>query len=145
MHELKLEEVTLPAGKTAEQVAANYYIASLILFVACRFIFTGLMKYFKPGNLLTFASLLAIALTFIVVFMGGHEGVYALVGISGCMSLMFPTIFGLAVKGLVSTIVDRASETSTINLPAGINMAYLVPMACFIIITLYAVKVANKY
>lgn len=172
MQELRLEEIVLPAGKTAEQIAANYYIASLVLFVACRFVFTGLMKYFKPGNLLTFASLLAIAFTLIVVFIGGQIGVYALVGISGCMSLMFPTIFGLAVKGLgedtkiagsglimtivggavvtqlqglVSTTVDKVSTTSSISLPAGINMAYLVPAACFVIITFYAVKVANKH
>ncbi|MGV8094214.1 MAG: L-fucose:H+ symporter permease [Mangrovibacterium sp.] len=172
MQELRLEEIRLPAGKTAEQVAANYYIASLILFVACRFVFTGLMKFFKPGNLLTFAGILAIILTLIVVFAGGQIGVYALVGISGCMSLMFPTIFGLAVKGLgedtkiagsglimtivggavitqlqgiVSTSVDKVSQTSSIVLPAGINMAYLVPAACFIIVTLYAVKVAAKH
>lgn len=172
MQELRLEESILPAGKTAEQIAANYYIASLILFVACRFVFTGLMKFFKPGHLLTFASLLAIVLTMVVVFVGGQVGVYALVGISGCMSLMFPTIFGLAVKGLgedtkiagsglimtivggavitqlqglVSTLVDKVSQSGSISLPAGINMAYLVPAVCFVIITFYAVKVANKH
>ena len=172
MQELRLEEITLPAGKTAEQIAANYYIASLILFVACRFVFTFLMKFFKPGHLLTFASLMAIAFTMVVVFVGGQIGVYALVGISGCMSLMFPTIFGLAVKGLgedtkiagsglimtivggavitqlqglVSTSVDKVAQTSSISLPTGINMAYLVPAVCFVIITLYAVKVANKH
>ncbi len=172
MQELSLEEITLSAGKTAEQVAANYYIASLILFVSCRFVFTFLMKFFKPGHLLTFASLLAIALTLVVVFIGGEIGVYALVGISGCMSLMFPTIFGLAVKGLgedtkiagsglimtivggavitqlqglVSTSVDKVSHTVSIALPGGINMAYLVPSVCFVIIAWYAIKVANKH
>ena len=172
MQELRLEEIVLPAGKTAEQIAANYYIASLILFVACRFIFTFLMRYFKPGHLLTFACTLAIGLTLIVVFVGGQIGVYALVGISGCMSLMFPTIFGLAVKGLgedtkiagsglimtivggavitqlqglVSTVVDNWSGASSIGLPSGINMAYLVPALCFVTIILYAVKVANKH
>ena len=172
MQELRLEEISLPAGKTPEQVAANYYIASLILFVACRFVFTYLMKFFKPGNLLSFASILAIALTMLVVFVGGQIGVYALVGISGCMSLMFPTIFGLAVKGLgedtkiagsglimtivggavitqmqglVSTSIDELAQTSSVNLPGGINVAYLIPALCFVIIMLYSLKVANKH
>jgi FHS family L-fucose permease-like MFS transporter len=172
MQELKLEEMNLPVGKTAEQIAANYYLASLILFVAARFAFTGLMKFFRPGNLLTVTSALAIVLTVIVAFVGGKVGVYSLVAISGCMSLMFPTIFGLAVKGLgedtkiagsglimtivggaiitqlqglVSTAVDNWNATSALNLPAGINMAYLVPAICFVIIAFYALKVANKH
>ncbi len=171
MHELNLESSLLPEGKTAEQVAANYYIASLVLFVVARFIFTGLMKFFKPSNLLTFTSLLAIALSLIVVFVGGRVGVYSLVGISGCMSLMFPTIFGIAVRGLgedakiagaglimaivggavitqlqglMSTFIDGLRTTGNINLPDGINMAYLVPAACFVIIGFYSIKVAGK-
>lgn len=172
MAELGLESKVLPEGKTAEQIAANYYIASLVLFVGARFIFTGLMKYFKPGSLLTFTSFLAIVLSFIVVFVGGRAGVYSLVGISGCMSLMFPTIFGIAVtglgedakiagaglimaivggavitqlQGLVSTVVDNIRPIVEMNLPAGINMAYLVPAACFGFIAWYALKVAGKH
>lgn len=172
MQELRLEEIALPVGKTAEQIAANYYLASLILFVSARFICTALMKYFKPGNLLAFMSILAIILSLFVVFAGGKVGVYSLVGISACMSLMFPTIFGLSVKGLgedtkiagsglimtivggavitqlqglVSTSMDRLSTTSSISLPAGINMAYLVPACCFIIIALYAIRVARRH
>ncbi len=165
MQELRLEEIMLPAGKTAEQIAANYYIASLILFVASRFICTALMRFIKPGKLLAFMSFLAIVFILIVVFVGGQIGVYALVGISGCMSLMFPTIFGLSVEGLgedtkiatsglimaivggaiitqfeglVSTVVDKHNAGPGFQLPPGINMAYLVPLLCFVFIAYYA-------
>ncbi len=167
MQELRLEEITLPAGKTAEQVAANYYLASLILFVSMRFVFTYLMKFFKPGSVLAVSSVIAMALTFVVVFVGGKVGVYSLVAISGCMSLMFPTIFGIAVKGLgadtklggaflIMTIVGGAVITqlqgvvsttvdnSPASLPPGINMAYLVPTLCFVFIAWYALRVARK-
>ena len=167
MQELNLESGVLPEGKTAEQVAANYYLASLILFVSCRFLFTYLMKFIRPGRLLTFASLTAIGLALVVVFIGGRIGVYSLVAISGCMSLMFPTIFGLAVKGLrpdtklgcsflIMTIVGGAVITQiqgvvstamenieASKLPPGINMAYLIPAACFLYIAWYAIRVTR--
>lgn len=165
MQELRLEEIILPEGKTAEQIAANYYIASLILFVASRFICTALMKFIKPETLLVIMSIIAIGLSLIVVFIGGPVGVYALVGISGCMSLMFPTIFGIAVEGLgedtkiatsglimaivggaiitqlegvVSTYVDNLRLNSGLQIPSGINMAYLVPLLCFVFIAYYS-------
>ncbi|MCL3782534.1 L-fucose:H+ symporter permease [Prolixibacteraceae bacterium JC049] len=172
MQELQLEKMALPEGKTAEQIAANYYLASLILFVSARFVCTALMKYVKPGKLLTIMSFMAIGFTMMVVFVGGQIGVYSLVAISGCMSLMFPTIFGLAVKGLgedtkiagsglimtivggaivtqlqglVSTSVDSFRATSSLSIPAGINVAYLVPACCFLFIAWYAIKIASKH
>jgi MFS transporter, FHS family, L-fucose permease len=177
MQELNLESIALTEGRTAEEISANYYLASLFLFVGARFVFTGLMKYFNPSNLLFFNSVLAIGLSALVVFVGGRLGVYALVGISGCMSLMFPTIFGIAIKGLgddakiggaglIMTIVGGAvitqiqgtASTAIENLknnysdqvaiieqmPSGINMAFLVPAICFIIIALYSMKVMRK-
>ncbi len=171
MKELRLEELVQPGGKTAEQMAASYYIASLILFGISRFICTGLMKYIKPSKLLSSLSFLAIAFTLVVVFIGGRIGVYALVCISGCMSLMFPTIFGLSVRGLgedtkiassgiimailggavitqlqglVSTSVDNIRTSLSFNLPSGINMAYLVPLCCFLYIAYYAFKTAGR-
>ena len=54
----------------------------------------------KKLNLLTILALLAIFFTILVITAGGYPGVISLVGISGCMSLMFPTIYGLACVGL---------------------------------------------
>ena len=83
-----------------EAEASTYYMAALILFAASRFVCTWLMNYVRSSTLLSVLSGLAIVLTAVVILSGGYVGVIALIGISGCMSLMFPTIFGLAVRGL---------------------------------------------
>lgn len=142
-----------------EQNAASYYTAALILFTTSRFVCTCLMKYISPKNLLTFLSALAILFTFFVIFGGGYVGVYALVGISGCMSLMFPTIFGLAARGLgedtkiggsglIMAILGGAVLTAVQGLVSdgtgSINFAFFVPMACFAVIMYYGSFVAGK-
>ncbi len=135
-----------------EAEAATYYLAALILFAASRFICTWLMRYMRPGTLLAALAGLAIVLTAIVIAGGGYVGVYALVGISGCMSLMFPTIFGLAVRGLgedtkiggaglimaiVGGAVLTAVQGSVSTATGSINLAFLVPLVCFVIVALY--------
>ena len=85
-------------------------------------------------------------------------GVIALVCISGFMSLMFPTIFGLAVtglgkdtkiggSGLIMAILGGAVVTAiqgAVSDSAGIHYSYLVPLACFLIINLYSRYVNRK-
>ncbi len=160
MQELKLEEQIVAGGKTAEQMAASYYTAALIFFALSRFICTWLMKYITPANLLTIFSGIAVVLSLAVIYVGGHIGVYALVGISGCMSLMFPTIFGLAVRGLsdddtkiagsglIMAIAGAAFVTqiqgSLSTITGSINLAYWVPLACFIIIAYYGAVACRK-
>ncbi|MDT8401259.1 MAG: L-fucose:H+ symporter permease [Bacteroidales bacterium] len=153
MSALNLENTELAAGKTPEQVAAGYYIAALILFAASRFIFTFLMRYIKPIKLLIFASLMAMASTLVVIFGDGMAGVIALVVISMFMSLMFPTIFGLGVRGLgedtkiggsghimaiVGGAVITAIQGQVSDLTGSIHLAYFVPLACFLYIAFYA-------
>jgi MFS transporter, FHS family, L-fucose permease len=136
-----------------EERAASYYIASMVLFTASRFIFTGLMKYIKPRHLLFAAAVLAIPCTLTVIFQHGKVGVYALVAISGFMSLMFPTIYGLSVRGLggdtkiggsghIMAILGGAIITSlqgqVSDLTGSINLSYSVPLVCFVLIALYA-------
>jgi len=95
-------DVLLP--RTSEQAGATYYIMSLVLFVLARFICTGLMKFIKPRNLLAALALLAVICCLIAIYAQGFIGVYTLVGVSGCMSLMFPTIYGLGIAGLQDDI-----------------------------------------
>jgi FHS family L-fucose permease-like MFS transporter len=136
-----------------EESAASYYLASLVLFTVSRFICTALMKFIKPKNLLTALALLAAFLTTLVVTTGGYTGVIALVGISGCMSLMFPTIYGLAVVGLgkdtkiggsglimaiLGGAVITAVQAQISDLTESINIAYVVPLICFFVITYYS-------
>src|SRR5690554_2529723 len=75
-----------------ESEAANYYMVALVLFAVSRFICTALMKFVSPELLLISLAALAMVCTSVVIFSGGIIGVYALTVISGCMSLMFPTI-----------------------------------------------------
>ncbi len=162
MSSLNLEKIVLPAGKTPEQIAATYYVASLILFASSRFVFTFLMKYFKPSSLLAFSSVMAILSTLLVIFGSGMIGVIALVAISGFMSLMFPTIFGQAVvglgddtkiggSGLIMAILGGAVVTflqgKVSDISGSINYSYVVPLICFAFITYYAFvseKIAPK-
>jgi len=153
MSELNLESVALPGGKTPEQAAATYYIASLILFASSRFVFTFLMKYFRPSSLLAFAAIMAITASLVVIFAGGMTGVIALVIISGFMSLMFPTIFGQAVtglgddtkiggSGLIMAILGGAVITffqgKVSDITGSINYSYVIPLLCFAFIAYYA-------
>ncbi|MEA1887010.1 MAG: L-fucose:H+ symporter permease [Bacteroidota bacterium] len=159
MSALNLEHIQLPGGKTPEQVAASYYIAALVLFACSRFIFTFLMRYIQPIKLLIFASIMAIISTFIVIFADGMVGVIALVIISMFMSLMFPTIFGLGVRGLgedtkiggsghimaiVGGAVITALQGQVSDLTGSIHLAYFVPLACFVYIAFYAISNSLK-
>ncbi len=146
--------------RTPEQAGATYYIISLILFVLGRFISTGLMKYIKPRNILTFLALLAIVCSVVTIYGKGWIGVYALMGISGCMSLMFPTIYGLGMKGLgddtkmggagmVMAIAGAAVLTQIQGIVSdqsgSIKLAFWVPAVAFMIIAYYSAVVTRKY
>ncbi len=142
-----------------EQNASNYYLASLVLFMASRFVCTWLMQYIKPTKLLVGLSILALMATACVIYFGGYIGVYSLVLISGCMSLMYPTIYGLAIyglgsdtkiasSGLVMAILGGAVLTPIQGLVSdatqSINYAFYIPFISFVIILIYGFFLMNK-
>ncbi|WP_187262480.1 L-fucose:H+ symporter permease [Pontibacter beigongshangensis] len=142
-----------------EDSASNYYLASLVLFMLSRFVFSALMTFIKPATLLLITGVAAALCTLLVVVGSGHLGVYALVGISGCMSLMFPTIYGLGIRGLgkdtklggsglIMAILGGAlitgAQSIVSDLTGSIGLSFVVPMACFLVIAMYAV-VAGKH
>ena len=97
-------------GITAAQ-AASYYLVSVVLFVACRWIATGLMAKVQPALLLAVFAAGAVACSFGVIRLSGAPlftlfglpfppNVLCLVLLSGLMSLMFPTIYGIALQGV---------------------------------------------
>lgn len=135
-----------------ESGAANYYLAALILFTVARFAFTGLLKLFRGSILLIYSSVVAVIFLFLVIFVGGLAGVLALVGISGCMSLMFPTIFGLASKGLgedrkiagsglimaiLGGAVLTAIQGQISDLTGSIHLSFFIPMLCFLVVAYF--------
>lgn len=139
--------------RTAEQAGATYYIMSLILFVLGRFICTWLMKYFNPRKMLAVLAGLGVLCCLGAVFGHGPFGVYCLMMISGCLSLMFPTIYGIGMKGLGedaklggSGMVMAIAGASVLTQIEGIlsdrsgsiSVAYIVPAIAFAIIFYYA-------
>jgi len=142
-----------------EDSAATYYIIALVIFLVCRFIFTYVMKFVAPARLLCILSIIAGFLTLFVILASGMSGVIALMLVSGCMSLMFPTIFGLGLQhvgedsklggaGLIMAIVGGAVLTALqgqiSDMTGSVNMAFLVPLCCFIIVAIYG-YIAGKY
>ena len=71
----------------------------MAIFCTSRFICTFLLRYFNPGLLLRTLAVVAGVLAIGVIFLQDVWGMYCLVGISACMSLMFPTIYGIALQG----------------------------------------------
>jgi len=137
-----------------EKDAATTYLISIIGFTLARFAFTALMKYVKPSLLLTGAAIGAIACTAVVILFGGNTGVIALICISLCMSLMFPTIYGTAMNGLgedakiggsglIMAILGGALLTSVqglvSDLSGSINIAFIVPLCCFVVVAAYGI------
>jgi FHS family L-fucose permease-like MFS transporter len=145
-----------------EAEGATLYLISIICFSVARFLFTWLMKYFRPARLLLFAAAADIVLSLLVVLLGGTGWpcVIALIAVSFFMSLMFPTIYGLALdgvedpdqggyagdakigaSGLIMAILGGALITPLQGMVSdayGINLAYIVPLICFVVVFAYA-------
>ena len=90
---------TMELGLTEVQ-AQGYNMVAMLIFVTSRFICTFLLKYVSPGGLLLTLALAGGGLTLGAIFIPGIVGLYCLVGVSACMSLMFPTIYGIALQGV---------------------------------------------
>ena len=142
--------------QAAEVLSQRYNIVAMVLFCLMRFVNIWLMKYFKDAWLLTFFAAVAIVLLCGVIFVGGRVGIYCLVAVSACMSLMFPTIYALALgsvqedaelgsAGLIMAILGGsllpALQAMIIDshvqaIPA-VNLSFIVPMACFAVVMAY--------
>lgn len=137
-----------------EANASTYLLASIVIFSACRFVCTALMKFISPAKLLGLLAAGAVLCLLVVVMVGGMAGVYGLIGVSACMSLMFPTIFGLSVHGLgkdtqfggsclIMAILGGAVLTAImgqISDMAGIRMAFIIPFIGFIYLIHFGFK-----
>ena len=135
-----------------EKTAANYIIYSLVAMLAGRFVSTPLMKYVSPSKLLGIYGAVNVGLMTMAVTRPGWGGAYAIVAASFFLSIMFPTIFALGLKGLgentklggsmlVMAIVGGAVlplvlgkiATSTGSMALG----YVVPLVCYVGVGLY--------
>jgi len=147
--------------------AVYYAYMALGVFLAGRFIFTFLLKYIDSGKLLMILSFGAIAFTLGTIFIHGMGGLYSLVLVSFCMSLMFPTIYGIALHGLgedakpasaflVMAIVGGAfmpilqglimdlggkgyDDIRILGVPE-VNFSFVLPMIGFMVVALYGFR-----
>jgi MFS transporter, FHS family, L-fucose permease len=147
--------------------AVNYAYAALIIFLLGRFICVYLLKFIHSGKLLMILGFLAVCCCLGTIFIQGMGGLYALVLTSFCMSLMFPTIYGIALNGLgddakpasaflVMAIVGGAfmpilqgmildiggqgyNDTLILGVPE-VNFSFLLPLICFGVVALFGYR-----
>ena len=146
--------------RSAEVLSQRYNIYAMVLFCCSRFICTFLLRYLNPGQLLMILAIGAGLLTLGVIGLQNRYGVYCLVGVSGCMSLMFPTIYGIALRGLGDDAKFGAAglimailggsvlppvQASIIDLedvfgfPA-VNLSFVLPLICFVAVAVYGFR-----
>ena len=143
--------------QAAEVMSQQYNIIAMVIFCCSRFICTFLLRYINTGQLLMILAIAGGALVCGVIFMHNIYGLYCLVGVSACMSLMFPTIYGIALTGLgddakfgaaglimsilggsvlpplQASIIDRGEF---FGMPA-VNVSFVLPFICFVVIAIY--------
>ena len=145
-------------------VAQRYNILAMVMFLCCRFIGTFLMKYVTPGHLLGTFGIGAALCTCGAIFIVGPVGLGCLVAISAFMSIMFPSIYGIALEKvdardtslgaafLVMAIVGGALmpplQGSIIDLGQvgwlpSVNASFMLPLICFIVVTIYGFRSAS--
>jgi MFS transporter, FHS family, L-fucose permease len=140
---------------TAQKLAADYLIASLVAFMAGRFAGTLLMLRINPTRLLASFAAINMLLCVAAVSDLGHTGTYMLIATSFFMSIMFPTIFAVGVDGLgdterklgsaliVMSIIGGAVLTAVMGAvsdAAGIQLAMGVPLLCFAVVFTFAYR-----
>ncbi len=145
------------AAGLGELEAANYLGFLLLSFMIGRYMGTFIMQYINPAKLLTIYSIANIILLAVIVFMGGKVSVYAFIGVEFFMSIMFPTIFSLAIKDLEEK-TKMASSYIVMSIVGGaifpvimgkvsdmftIQLAYIVPAGCFFVVLYFALKVQS--
>ena len=147
--------------QAAEVLSQKYNIVAMVIFCISRFICTFMLKYLNPGTLLKVLALVACVLTLGVMFLHNIFGLYCLVGVSACMSLMFPTIYGIALNGLGDDAKFGAAglimailggsvlppvQAAIIDckvlmgMPA-VNLSFVLPLVCFVVIVIYGHRV----
>ena len=130
----------------------------MVFFTISRFICTWFLKYVPAGRLLSILAISAFWLVIGAIVFPDRNGIYCLVGISACMSLMFPTIYGIALRnvgdnvkfagaGLIMAILGGSvfpplqamiidSGITLFDIPA-VNLSFSIPLICFVVIAIY--------
>lgn len=150
--------------KAAEVLSQQYNIVAMVIFCISRFICTFILRYLNAGKLLMILAVFGGLFTLGTIFFQDIYGLYCLVAVSACMSLMFPTIYGIALKGLgddakfgaaglimailggsvlppVQALIIDMEEVC--NMPA-VNVSFILPFICFLVIIGYGYRTVKK-
>lgn len=152
--------------KAAEILSQKYNIVAMVIFCISRFVCTFILRYLNAGRLLMILAVLGGVFTLGAVFLQNIYGLYSLVTISACMSLMFPTIYGIALKGLGEDAKFGAAglimailggsvlpplqalviDMKTVGGFPAVNLSFLLPFICFIVISWYGYRtIRNRW
>jgi FHS family L-fucose permease-like MFS transporter len=143
--------------------AQRWNIVAMVIFVSSRFLCTYLLKYVSPGGLLGTLAAGGLLLTLGTIFLPGMPGLYCLVGISACMSLMFPTIYGIALDGvgpdaklgaaglifaigggcLMPPLQGAIMDMSAFGALSSTRVSFALPALCFVVIAVYGLWVKS--
>ena len=139
-----------------ENEATTYFGIYMLAFLLGRWIGTGLMGRFKPQNMLLLYAVMNVLLCVVIMCFGGYVGLYAMIGVSFFMSIMYPTQFSLALTDLgedtksgsaflVMAIIGNACLPQLTayfmnSHPESYAMAYVIPLICFIFCAFYGWK-----
>jgi FHS family L-fucose permease-like MFS transporter len=137
-----------------KKLAGSLLTGTLVAFAVGRFSATYLMKFVKPGKLMGIYGTANILLVLLAVIIPGWAGVWSIFLTSFFMSLMFPTIFALGIKGLgentklggslmVMAIIGGAVFTPVMGVisdqTGSMALAMIVVLICYLVVTWYAV------
>ena len=145
--------------QAAEVLSQRFNIYAMLFFICSRFIATWLMRWISPARLLTIFGILAMVFTTGVILSHDRTGVYCLVCVSGCMSLMFPTIYGIALDGLGDDAKFGAAglimailggsvlpPLQAMFIDAGMtNFSFILPFVCFLVVTIYGYRITRAF
>jgi FHS family L-fucose permease-like MFS transporter len=159
VNELGLEKAT----------AQNYNILAMTVFVCSRFVCTFLLKFFSPGGLLATLAIGGFGLVAGAILIHGMVGLYCLMAVSACMSLMFPTIYGIALKGLgddaklgaaglimaigggclmppmQAAIMDMNAFNLGFMTMSSTRASFVLPLICFVVIAVFGLRTSKVH
>jgi FHS family L-fucose permease-like MFS transporter len=148
----------------AEILSQKYNMAAMVVFCLGRFVCTFLLRYVRAGKLLALLAVAGAVLIAGVILMEGYAGLYCLVGVSACMSLMFPTIYGLALEGLgkeaklgaagqimailggsvLPPVQAAIIDCGTVGGFPAVNLSFILPLVCFVVVAVYGSRVVRQ-
>lgn len=150
--------------KSAEMLSQQYNMVAMVIFCISRFVCTFILRYLNPGRLLMILAIAGGCFTLGTIFLENIGGMYCLVGISACMSLMFPTIYGISLKGLGDDAKFGAAglimailggsilpplqaaiiDCDTVCGMPAVNLSFILPFICFLVITRFGYRAIKK-